>query len=128
MPTNGSGTIKGVDNRLHCGCCSFGNIFLLCILDCLERYRFLELESDCWLGLGYYQLRLVGRYWSRRNFDFGNFALIPSKMADRGKPCSRSDDDFRCNLCGSVSDYSHGTCLDGDFHFSLSKYTRSSLA
>jgi hypothetical protein len=27
----------------------------------------LGIEQNHWMGLGYYQLRLVGRYWSRRN-------------------------------------------------------------
>ena len=32
------------------------------------------------LGLGYHQLRMVGRYWSRRNFDFCDLITFPSEL------------------------------------------------
>jgi hypothetical protein len=72
--------------------CIIGILRILCCLDRLARYRVLEPEPDHWLGLGYYQLRLVGGYWSRRNLDLRDPFAVPSEMADRGKPGSGGDD------------------------------------
>ena len=128
MPTNRGDPFERMDHRFHRG--SFGSrfVFFQCPLDSVEWYRFVELKPYSRLGLGYYQLRVVGRYRSRRYVDFSNPFVVSSKMADRCEPCSRSDDDFCGYLCGSVPDYSHGTCLDGTVHLSLSKHTWSVVA
>jgi hypothetical protein len=33
-------------------------------------------------GLGYHQLRMVGRYWSRRNIDFRNPFIIQTRVGE----------------------------------------------
>jgi hypothetical protein len=38
------------------------------------------IKKNSKLGLGYYQLCLVGRYRSRRYFDFGSIIIVPSEM------------------------------------------------
>ena len=58
----------------------------LCILDLVGRLGRLGLEQNSWLGMGYYQLRMVGRYRSRRYTDLSNSAAVPSEMADGSKP------------------------------------------
>ena len=42
--------------------------------------RYMGTEQDCWMGVGHHELRMVGRYWSRRNTDFCGTFTFPSEM------------------------------------------------
>src|ERR1700712_5437848 len=79
------------------------------------------------MGMGYYQFRLVGRYWSRRYIDLCNSFIVPPGLENRRKPCGGSND----NLCGNVrrpvSYLAHGPCMDGFLCIALSKYKRPAL-
>src|SRR5690606_7282283 len=76
------------------------------------------------MGLGYYQLCLVGRYRSRRNVDLSCTFVIPSEMENGSKPFCRSDDHiFGCSS-GVISNYSHGSSLVGLFGSPNSKPVR----
>ena len=46
-----------------------------------NRNRGMGIEQNRWLGVGYHQLRLVGRYRSRRYVDLGCVIVVPSEMA-----------------------------------------------
>jgi len=46
----------------------------------IYRYWSLGIKQDRRLGLGYYQLCMVGRYWSCRNFDFCSTVTFPSEV------------------------------------------------
>ncbi len=94
----------------------------------LGRYWYLEAKPNHRVGLGYYQLRLVDRYWSRWYADFGHPFTLPSEMEDRCKPGCRSDDHFCRYLCCLVSGYSRRKNLDCILLLSLSKYKRSIVA
>ena len=61
--------------------------------------------------MGYYQLCMVDRYWSRRYTDLCDSFIIQTGMENRRKPGCRSDDDFCSNVCRPVSNISHGTCM-----------------
>src|SRR5690554_4560889 len=90
----------------------------------IHRNWSMGIEQDHWLGLGYYQLRLVGWDWSRWNPDFGSTSSLPSKMENGSKPICGSHD----YLCGSagwiVPDYPHGTSMVGILGTSPSKPVR----
>ena len=59
------------------------------------------------MGLGHHQLRLVGRYWSRRNVNFCGIAVVPPEMANGDQPFGRGDD----HICGH-----HGSDFPGHPH------------
>jgi hypothetical protein len=46
----------------------------------LGRYRYVGAQQNSRLGLGYHQLRMVGRYWSRRYFDLSRTFAFQTKM------------------------------------------------
>ena len=52
----------------------------LYLLYCWNRNWGLGIEQEHWMGLGYYELCMVGRYRSRRNFNLSSTFIIPSKM------------------------------------------------
>ena len=58
----------------------FGGILLFGVYSVYREvsiwYRSVESESYCRLGLGYYQLRMVGRYWSCRYIDLRDLLLF----------------------------------------------------
>ena len=91
-------------------------------------HRTVEFEPDCWLGLGHYQLCVVGRHWSCRHFDFCYSFIVPPRLAHRRKPGCRSHDHFCRNVRRSVSHLAHGARVDGVFCNALSKYQRTRLA
>ncbi len=68
-------------------------------------------QPDGWLGLGHYQLRMVGRYRSRRYADLGHPSALPPGLADGRKPRGGSDDHLRGNVRGPVPDLPHGPCM-----------------
>src|SRR6187402_807248 len=84
----------------------------------------MEPEQNSWLGLGHHQLRLVDRYWSRRNIDLSDLIIIPSGLENWCEPCSRSDDNFCGNVCGSISNLAYGSCVGCLLRITLSKYKR----
>ena len=43
-------------------------------------YWSLGIKQEHWMGLGYYQLCMVGRYWTCWYFNIGGTFIIPSKM------------------------------------------------
>src|SRR5690606_4101980 len=55
------------------------------------------------LGMGYHQLRLVGRYRSRRNADLGDPFAVPPEVENVDQPRCGSHDDLRGDLCRVVS-------------------------
>ena len=55
---------------------------LLHFLSAVHRGRSLGKQYSCRLGVGYYQLCLLDRYWPRRYLDLGDSASLPAKMAD----------------------------------------------
>ena len=61
--------------------------------------------------MGYHQLRMVGRYWSRRYADLRGTFIVPSEMENGDQPICRSDD----HLCGIHGGYfpidPHGSSL-----------------
>ena len=57
------------------------------------------------LGLGYYQLRLVGWYRSCRNAYLRDPFVVQARMENWCKPCCRSHDHLCCNVCGPISRY-----------------------
>ena len=60
----------------------FGHRFVWCRMYSLSiryRCRCLGIEQNHWMGLGYNKLRMVGRYWSRRNIDFCSTSLFRQK-------------------------------------------------
>src|SRR6218665_831705 len=63
------------------------------------------------MGLGYYQLRLVGRYRSRRNAYLSCIVVIPSKMENGDQPFCGGDDYLLCNPGRFVPYYPHGPSL-----------------
>src|SRR5690606_951630 len=75
------------------------------------RYWSMGFKQNCWMGLGYYQLRLVGRYRSRRYTDLSCTFIIPSKMENGSKPFCGSYDDFLGCTSWIVSTYTHGTSM-----------------
>src|SRR5690606_1850142 len=82
-------------------------------LHSLNRNRGLGIEQNNWLGLGHYQLCLVGRYWSRRYTNFSRMVAFPSKVENGSKPFCRGDDNF-CRGAGRVvSYYPHGPSMAG---------------
>ena len=60
-------------------------------------------QSSGRLGVGYHQLRVLDRYRSRRNADFGDFVPAPPKMAHVDQPRGGSDDALRGDLRGDFS-------------------------
>ena len=95
------------------GLLAFWNCF--CYHGSYLWYRPMEPEQNNWLGMGYYQLRMVGRYWSRRYTDLCYLIIIPPGLENRCEPCGRSDDHLCGNVCGPVSDLAHGSCMDAFF-------------
>ena len=77
--------------------------------------------------MGYHQLRMVGGYRSRRNPDLRDPVAVPPGMENRGKPCSRSDDHLRSNVCGSVPDLAHGSCVECLLRTALPEYPGSAV-
>jgi hypothetical protein len=73
------------------------------------------------LGLADRQLRILGRYWSRRYADFCDSVFVPSELANEHQPRGRSHDDFRGDLCGNVPRHSRWSSLVGILVDSLSK-------
>ena len=78
-----------------------------------------------WLGLGYHQFRMVGRYRSRGNAYFCDLIIIPPGLENRCEPCSRSDDDLCSNVRRPVPDMAYGACVDGILRITLSKQSRT---
>ena len=78
-----------------------------------NRYRGLGSEPYRKLGLGYYQLCLVGRYWSRGNPDFSSIVAVPSKMENGHQPFSGGNDNIFGNSGRFVPHYTHGSSLVG---------------
>src|SRR5690606_26164448 len=77
--------------------------------------------------MGHYQLRVVGRYWSRRYPDFGHPIAFPPRLAYRCKPCRRSDDHLCGNVCGTVSYMAHGSCVERVLRITLPYHSRSAV-
>jgi hypothetical protein len=50
-------------------------------------YWSLGIEQNHWMGLGYYQFRLVGRYWSCWNLNFCYLIAFSSGLENGCKPC-----------------------------------------
>ncbi len=65
------------------------------------------------MGLGYYELRFLDRYRTRRHADFGHFVFVAPKMADFHQPFGRSYDAFRGDVRGDLSGHSCRPRLDG---------------
>src|SRR3954466_3939585 len=60
-------------------------------------HRGVGCKQDSWLGLGYHELRLVDRYWSRRNSYLCYLIIIPSALENGCEPFCRGYDDLcRC--------------------------------
>ena len=70
-------------------------------------------EQNCWLGVGYHQLRVVGKYRSCRHLDFSRPVVVPPEVADLYQSGRLGDDHFRRYLRGHVPDVAHGTSLVG---------------
>ena len=96
-------------------------------LDCLGRYWYMGSKQNSYVGLGYYQLRILGRYWSRGNVDFCHPAFVPSKVENVDQQECGSDDDFCGTLCGSISTVPHGTCMVGLLGVTIAKRMFGSL-
>ena len=58
--------------------------------------------------MGYHQLRMVGRYWSRRYPYFSYLIIVPPEVENVYQPRCRSDDHLRGYLRGYVSTGAHG--------------------
>src|SRR5204862_1219670 len=82
----------------------------------------MEPEQNCGLGLGYYQLCMVDRYWPRRYFDLSDLIIVPSGVENWCESCCRSDDNICSNVCRPVSYLAHGSGLECFFCFVLSQY------
>src|SRR5690606_35063150 len=115
---------QGLVDRLHHG--SFGRSAMggerrLYVLD---RYRCLGVEQDSRLGMGYYRLRLVGRYRPCRDTHICSIVVVPAELAKLDQPVSRGDD----NLCGNLRGYlccgAHGTTLVSVLDFPLAQSVR----
>ena len=57
------------------------------------------IKQEHWMGMGYYQLCMVGRYWSCWYFNIGGTFIIPSKMENGYQPFCRSNDNI-CRFSG----------------------------
>ncbi len=86
-----------------------------------------NLNKNSGLGMGYHQLRMVGRYRSRGNADLCHPFAVPPGMENRCEPCGGSHDHLCGNVCGPVPDMAHGSCVDGILCTSLSEYKRTAL-
>src|SRR5690606_5878248 len=88
-------------------------------LHSFNRNRSMGSEQNHWMGLGYYQLRLVGWNRARRNTDFCRATPLPPKMENGRKPICGSHDHFCGSSSGTFPNYSHGAsmaCLLGTTH------------
>src|SRR6476646_6048403 len=101
-----------VHRLLYCRC-AVAVRYLQCVPGCYLWYWSVEPEQDCGLGLGHHQLRMVGRYRSRRNTDLGDPLVVPPGLENRCEPCGGSDDHLCGNVRGPVPDLAHGPCVDG---------------
>src|SRR5699024_9897541 len=93
----------------------------------IYRNWYLGTKQNHWLGLGYYQLCLVGRYWTRRYVNFRSSSPLPSEMAYGSKQICRSDDHFRSSTSRIIPVNSHGTYLACVLGSSYTKPIRISL-
>ena len=70
-------------------------------------------EQDRGLGLGHHELRMVGRYRSRRYPHQRRVVAVPPEMAHGHQPFRRGDDHFRRDHGGYLPHDPHGPHLDG---------------
>lgn len=93
----------------------FGNLFGYFrgkpFLDPLDRNWNMEYQQIRYVGLGHYQLRILGGYWSRRYFDFCYSAAFQTEMEDEYQPLCGSDDYICRNMRRHVPCISHGSCV-----------------
>src|ERR1700722_4790840 len=90
--------------------------------------RPMEPSPDGRLGLGYHQLRLVGRYRSRRNADLRDPLAVPSGLAYRGQPGCGSHDHICGDVCGSIPDLAYGPGVAVLLYHALPQYAGAALA
>jgi len=65
--------VEGKANKL------WWTAFTIALLAFLWNWS-LGIKQNRWLGLGYHQLCMVGRYWSRRYVNFSSTFIVSSKM------------------------------------------------
>jgi molybdopterin-containing oxidoreductase family iron-sulfur binding subunit len=117
-------------NRASSRCCVVNHIWyissigwcygILYRMDRMARYRYLGSEQNYRLGLGYYQLRMVDRYRSRRYADISDLTTLQTEVAYWCKQSSRGHDYICRDVCGTLSADTHGTDLVSHLHIPLS--------
>ena len=88
----------------------------------------MEAQQNDRLGMGHYKLCMVDRYWPRRYPYFRDPVIVQAEMENGCEQGSRSYDDFRGYLCGTISDDPRRQDMGHVFLFPLSEYTWSCLA
>ena len=71
-----------MEDWLHFVASFLGYFWCEFVIHLVDRYWCVEYKQISNVGLGYHQLRILGWYWSRRNFDFCGTVAFPSEMED----------------------------------------------
>jgi hypothetical protein len=115
LSSGGSQAIDSMVDWIYCFCvvhCCIWRLFRVWTSRSLVRYGPVEPEQNNRMGMGYHQLRMVGRYRSRRNPYLCYPVTLSSGMENRCKPCGRSDDHLRGNVRRPVPNLPHGSCME----------------
>ncbi len=78
-----------------------------------SRSGYLRNQPSLWMGLRYYELRVLDRYRPRWYADLGDSVFAPAKMENGDQPFGGSDDDFRGDDGGYLPALAHRTSVGG---------------